>query len=64
MKIVVYTLGCKVNQYESDGLIYSLKSLGHEVYSEIVPADIYILNSLIYSYSNTNTTIIRLHHKI
>ena len=45
MKIVVYTLGCKVNQYESDGLIYSLKSLGHEVYSEIVPADIYILNS-------------------
>lgn len=45
MKVVVYTLGCKVNQYESDGLIYSLKSLGHEVYSEIVPADIYILNS-------------------
>ena len=45
MKIVVYTLGCKVNQYESDGLIYSLKSLGHEVYSNIVPADIYILNS-------------------
>lgn len=45
MKIVVYTLGCKVNQYESDGLIYSLKSLGHDVYSEIVPADIYILNT-------------------
>lgn len=45
MKIVVYTLGCKVNQYESDGLIYSLKSRGYEVYNEIVPADIYILNS-------------------
>ena len=45
MKIVVYTLGCKVNQYESDGLIYSLRSLGNEVYDEIVPADIYILNS-------------------
>lgn len=45
MKIVVYTLGCKVNQYESEGLICSLKSQGYEVYSEIVPADIYILNT-------------------
>ncbi len=45
MKVVVYTLGCKVNQYESDGLIYSLKSMGHEVSNEIVPADVYILNS-------------------
>ncbi|MBO7527164.1 MAG: tRNA (N(6)-L-threonylcarbamoyladenosine(37)-C(2))-methylthiotransferase MtaB [Clostridia bacterium] len=45
MKIVVYTLGCKVNQYESDGLILKLKQAGHEVYSQIVPADVYILNS-------------------
>ncbi len=45
MKIVVYTLGCKVNQYESEGLMFSLKSLGNEVFSEIVPADVYILNS-------------------
>lgn len=45
MKIVVYTLGCKVNQYESEGLICSLKSQGYDVYSEIVPADIYILNT-------------------
>ena len=42
MKIVVYTLGCKVNQYESEGLMCSLKSQGYDVYSEIVPADIYI----------------------
>lgn len=45
MKIVVYTLGCKVNQYESEGLMCSLKSQGYDVYSEIVPADIYILNT-------------------
>lgn len=45
MKVVVYTLGCKVNQYESDGLIYSLKQLGYEVSTEIEFADIYILNS-------------------
>lgn len=45
MKIVVYTLGCKVNQYESDGLVYNLKKLGHEVFTELVYADVYILNS-------------------
>lgn len=45
MNIVVYTLGCKVNQYESDGLILKLKEAGHNVSSEIVPADVYILNS-------------------
>ena len=45
MKIVVYTLGCKVNQYESDGLVYALKKLGHDVSTEIEPADIFILNT-------------------
>lgn len=45
MKIVVYTLGCKVNQYESDGLVYALKKLGHNVSTEIESADIYILNT-------------------
>lgn len=45
MKVVVYTLGCKVNQYESDGLIAKLEEKGHDVSTEIVPADVYILNS-------------------
>ena len=45
MKVVVYTLGCKVNQYESDGLIVKLKQKGYDVYTDIVPADVYILNS-------------------
>lgn len=45
MKIVVYTLGCKVNQYESDGILYNLKKLGYEVSSELEVADVYILNS-------------------
>lgn len=45
MKIVVFTLGCKVNQYESDGLIYGLKNMGHEVSTNLEFADIYILNS-------------------
>lgn len=45
MKVVVFTLGCKTNQYESDGLILKLIERGYEVSTEIVPADIYILNS-------------------
>lgn len=45
MKIVVYNLGCKVNQYESDSIIRELKSRGHEVYDDFTEADAYILNT-------------------
>lgn len=45
MKIVIYNLGCKVNKYECDGLLKSLKERGHEVSEELVFADLYILNT-------------------
>ena len=45
MKISVITLGCKVNQYESDSLIAVLKNNGHEVFSSLEPADTYIINT-------------------
>lgn len=45
MKVSVVTLGCKVNQYESDSLISVLKSQGHEVFSHLQEADIYIINT-------------------
>lgn len=45
MKIVVYNLGCKVNQYESDSIIRELKSRGHEVYDDFTEAEAYILNT-------------------
>lgn len=45
MKIVVYTLGCKVNQCESQSMIKQLLDLGHEVSDEIVDADAYIINT-------------------
>lgn len=45
MKIVVYTLGCKVNQYESDGLVHKLQELGYEVATDLEFADLYILNT-------------------
>ena len=45
MKIVVYTLGCKVNQYESESIMLALKKQGHEVFSHLTEADIYIINT-------------------
>ncbi|MBO5884962.1 MAG: radical SAM protein, partial [Clostridia bacterium] len=45
MRISVVTLGCKVNQYESDSLISVLKNQGHEVFSHLQEADIYIINT-------------------
>lgn len=45
MKISVYTIGCKVNQYESDSLINALKSKGYEVTDSLDYADVYIINT-------------------
>ena len=45
MKIVIHTLGCKVNQYESDAIAKSLTDLGHEVSFNLEPADLYIINT-------------------
>ena len=45
MKISVLTLGCKVNQYESDGIVKLLKDAGHEVGESIEYADMYIINT-------------------
>ena len=45
MKICVFTLGCKLNFYESDGLIGELNKLGYETTNKLEYADIYILNT-------------------
>lgn len=45
MKICIITLGCKVNQYESDALANSLEKLGYEVCSKLEEADFYIVNT-------------------
>ena len=45
MKAVVFTLGCKVNECESDALISGLKDCGYEVSDKLVPADLYIVNT-------------------
>ncbi len=45
MRAVVFNLGCKVNQYESDLLGEELIRLGYEVVYDLVEADIYIINT-------------------
>ncbi|MBR0521936.1 MAG: tRNA (N(6)-L-threonylcarbamoyladenosine(37)-C(2))-methylthiotransferase MtaB [Firmicutes bacterium] len=44
-KVAFYTLGCKVNQYESQLLADMFKNKGWQVVSEEDPADVYIVNS-------------------
>lgn len=45
MKAVVFTLGCKVNECESDSLIAGLIERGYEVSDKLVPADLYVVNT-------------------
>ena len=45
MKIGIFTLGCKVNQYESDAIGEKLTEKGHTITHELEYADMYILNT-------------------
>ncbi len=45
MKAAVYTLGCKVNQYESQAMSETLASNGYTLVSHDELADVYIVNS-------------------
>lgn len=45
MKVCVFTLGCKVNFYESDSLINLLNNEGFQTTNKLEYADVYILNT-------------------
>ena len=45
MKVAFFTLGCKVNQYESQFLMQQFKKNGFEVVASEEIADVYIINS-------------------
>lgn len=45
MKAAFYTLGCKVNQYETEYMTELLKNAGFEIVSHNEQADYYIINS-------------------
>ena len=45
MKASVITLGCKVNEYESQSIMNQLKQAGYEVCEGLVKADVYVINT-------------------
>ena len=45
MKIAFYTLGCKVNQYDSQAVTEDFAAKGYEIVGSYAEADIYIVNS-------------------
>ena len=45
MKAAFYTLGCKVNQYETEYMAELLRNAGFEIVKENDEADYYIVNS-------------------
>ena len=45
MKVVVFTLGCKVNSCESQALLKGFLDLGYEVSEELCYADVYVINT-------------------
>lgn len=45
MKIAIYTLGCKVNQYETQAMEQELSRRGHEIVSFSDGADAYVVNT-------------------
>ena len=44
-KVAFYTLGCKVNQYETNGMIQKFEEHGYEIVSFSDSADVYIINT-------------------
>ena len=45
MRIAIYTLGCKVNQYETQAMEQELVRRGHEIVPFDGTADAYIVNT-------------------
>ena len=41
----VITLGCKVNEYESQSILHQLKDVGYEIAEGLVKADVYVVNT-------------------
>lgn len=45
MKAAFHTLGCKVNQYETETIAEQFRRLGYEVVDGSEPADVYVINT-------------------
>lgn len=44
--VAFFTLGCKVNIYESNALMNDFKKAGYEIIANDKPADAYIINTV------------------
>ncbi len=44
-KVGIYTLGCKVNQYESEAIAEKFEARGYSVVSADQPCDVYVINT-------------------
>ena len=56
MRVAFYTLGCKVNQYETDLMMKSLVDNGYEVCDFKDKADRYVINSCSVTNMSTRKT--------
>lgn len=45
LKVVVFSLGCKVNQYEGRAMVEKLEENGFYATDKLEPADAYIINT-------------------
>ena len=45
MRVAIYTLGCKVNQYETQAMEQELRGRGHSVVEFTDAADVYVVNT-------------------
>ena len=45
MKAAFHTLGCKVNQYETEALIEQFRAAGYDIVGENETADVYVVNT-------------------
>ena len=45
MKVAIYTLGCKMNQYETQAMEQLLRQKGHQVVDFAQKADVYVVNT-------------------
>lgn len=62
MKAAIYTLGCKVNQYESQQIRELLERNGYLVTEPGLPADVYIVNSCTVTAESTRKSLKQLRH--
>lgn len=56
MKAAFYTLGCKVNQYETQSMLEQLKNAGYSIVPCEEEADVYIINSCTVTASSDQKT--------